>query len=331
VNNSKEGARLFNEQKYAEAIKVFEKVIEKDPKNANAAYNIAISYIQLKDDDNALIYLNKATDINKFYYDAWYNMAILEFNKGEYKKAVMASLTAGQEGRKIIYKYFLKLKEAGFPNRDYSQIIENYSIPQNDFVIEANEKNIYFTLLISKDGKVEKVSCGKEKDLKEKEICDFYVPFLSSLEFISAFDFYKNEMKSSEEIGFLILSKDEKKKNRLRMVNGIETIPEDNNIKHGAVDRSDIDASVKKNLSKIRWCYEKELTKNSSLNGRIAINFIIDEDGSVPVAKIYSSTMNNKNVETCVADQIKKIQFPAPKGGGIVIVNYPFVFKYSEE
>jgi TonB family protein len=137
-------------------------------------------------------------------------------------------------------------------------------------------------------------------------------------------------MKSSEEIGFLILNKGAKERNRLRMVNGIQTIPEDNNIKHGAVDRSDIDASVKRNLSKIRWCYEKELTKNSSLNGRIAINFIIDQDGSVPVAKINRSTMNNEIVEKCVVNIIKNIQFPAPRGGGIVIVNYPFVFKHSK-
>ncbi len=32
----KEGAKLFNQQKYTEAIQVFEKVLEKDPKNANA-------------------------------------------------------------------------------------------------------------------------------------------------------------------------------------------------------------------------------------------------------------------------------------------------------
>jgi len=307
------------------------KALEENLKNANEAYDIAISYIHFKDDDNALIYLKKATNINKFYYDAWHNISQINYNKGDYKEAVKNGLKSGDSGKEIIEKSFVKLKDAGFPNRDYAQIIENYSMPQNDFVIEADEKNIYFTLLISKDGKVEKVSCGKEKeDLRGKEICDFYIPFLSSLEFIPAFDFYKNEMKSSEEIGFLILNKGAKERNRLRMVNGIQTIPEDNNIKHGAVDRSDIDASVKRNLSKIRWCYEKELTKNSSLNGRIVINFIINGSGSVFVSTMLNSTMNNENVERCVADQIKKIQFPAPRGGGIVIVNYPFVFKHSK-
>ena len=39
--------------------------------------------------------------------------------------------------------------------------------------------------------------------------------------------------------------------------------------------------------------------------------------------------MKNANVENCLASRIKTWVFPKPKGGGIVIVNYPFVFKQS--
>ncbi|MGI6393887.1 MAG: AgmX/PglI C-terminal domain-containing protein [bacterium] len=98
----------------------------------------------------------------------------------------------------------------------------------------------------------------------------------------------------------------------------------------GALDRSVIDAYIKRNLAKIRWCYEKELNKDPKLFGRIVINFIISGTGVVSSSKVNRTTMGNQNVESCVADQIKKIRFPAPKGGGIVIVNYPFVFKHSE-
>ena len=98
----------------------------------------------------------------------------------------------------------------------------------------------------------------------------------------------------------------------------------------GALDRSVIDAYIRRNLAKIRWCYEKELNKDPKLFGRIVINFIISKRGSVSSSKVNRTTMGNKTVETCVANQIKKIRFPKPKGGGIVIVNYPFVFKHSE-
>jgi len=33
------------------------------------------------------------------------------------------------------------------------------------------------------------------------------------------------------------------------------------------------------------------------------------------------------DVASCVAGVIKKIEFPKPKGGGNVQVNYPFVFR----
>ena len=98
----------------------------------------------------------------------------------------------------------------------------------------------------------------------------------------------------------------------------------------GALDRSVIDAYIRRNLAKIRWCYEKELNKDPKLFGRIVINFIISATGAVSSSKVQRTTMGNATVESCVADQIKKIRFPAPKGGGIVIVNYPFVFKNSE-
>jgi len=34
-------------------------------------------------------------------------------------------------------------------------------------------------------------------------------------------------------------------------------------------------------------------------------------------------------VENCVTKIILRIQFPSPKGGGIVLVSYPFIFTSS--
>ena len=98
----------------------------------------------------------------------------------------------------------------------------------------------------------------------------------------------------------------------------------------GAIERSVIDAYIRRNLAKIRWCYEKELAKDPELFGRIVINFTISGTGAVSQSRINRTTMGNQAVENCVANQIRTIRFPAPKGGGIVIVNYPFVFKSSE-
>ncbi len=94
----------------------------------------------------------------------------------------------------------------------------------------------------------------------------------------------------------------------------------------GNMDRSLIDAVIKRNMTQIRHCYQLELTKNHDLGGKITVKFVIAKDGTVTKAETKSSTMNNAAVENCINDRFMKFQFPEPKGGGIVIVSYPFMF-----
>lgn len=94
----------------------------------------------------------------------------------------------------------------------------------------------------------------------------------------------------------------------------------------GALDKALIDAVIKRNMASIRYCYQKELTKNPSLGGKITEKFVIAKDGTVSSATTGSSTMNNPAVESCINGRFQKFQFPEPKGGGIVIVKYPFIF-----
>jgi hypothetical protein len=94
----------------------------------------------------------------------------------------------------------------------------------------------------------------------------------------------------------------------------------------GALDRSLIDEVVKRHLKAIRYCYQRELTKSPNLKGKIVVKFVIAKDGSVSSASKKSSTIKNAGVESCVVSRFKRMQFPKPKGGGIVIVSYPFIF-----
>jgi hypothetical protein len=94
----------------------------------------------------------------------------------------------------------------------------------------------------------------------------------------------------------------------------------------GALDRALIDAVIKRHMNQIRYCYQRELTKNPSIKGKIVIKFVIAKDGSVSSASTKSSTMNSPSVEDCIVGRFLRMQFPEPKGGGIVIVSYPFIF-----
>jgi Ca-activated chloride channel family protein len=97
----------------------------------------------------------------------------------------------------------------------------------------------------------------------------------------------------------------------------------------GSIDRTLIDEVIKRHMNQIRYCYQRELTKNPSLGGKVTIKFVIVKDGSVSNASTKSTTMNNSAVENCVAERFKRFQFPEPQGGGIVIVTYPFIFSGS--
>jgi outer membrane biosynthesis protein TonB len=95
----------------------------------------------------------------------------------------------------------------------------------------------------------------------------------------------------------------------------------------GALDKSLIDAVIKRNMRRIRYCYQRQLPKNPSLGGKIVVKFVISKTGSVSKASIKSSSMGSAAVEDCIANKVfRTLKFPEPKGGGIVIVSYPFIF-----
>jgi hypothetical protein len=95
----------------------------------------------------------------------------------------------------------------------------------------------------------------------------------------------------------------------------------------GGLDKSLIAAVVQSNIGQIKHCYERQLIVNPNLFGKVVAAWTIDKDGLVSVSNIKKTTMNDKTVETCIAARIKGWNFPKPKGGGQVLVSYPFLFK----
>jgi hypothetical protein len=92
----------------------------------------------------------------------------------------------------------------------------------------------------------------------------------------------------------------------------------------GDLDKAIIRRYIKRNQQKIQYCYEKELLAKPSLAGTVMTNFLIKPNGNVSRA---TGNGVDPNVASCVADVIRNIEFPKPKGGGNVQVNYPFIFR----
>jgi len=100
-------------------------------------------------------------------------------------------------------------------------------------------------------------------------------------------------------------------------------------IVQGSLDMEIIRRIVRQHQNETKYCYEKQLNIKRDLAGKISVKFTISGNGSVIAAVVVESTMGDREVETCLADRIRRWVFPEPKGGGVVIVTYPFVFKAS--
>lgn len=110
---------------------------------------------------------------------------------------------------------------------------------------------------------------------------------------------------------------------------GTTRITSGTTIVKGGLDKEVIARIVRRHQNEIKYCYEKELQKDPNLYGKVAVLWIIDGTGAVARATIAQTTMGNSNVESCILTRVRRWRFPSPKGGGIVQVTYPWIFKPS--
>ncbi|MBP9087237.1 MAG: AgmX/PglI C-terminal domain-containing protein [Kofleriaceae bacterium] len=96
----------------------------------------------------------------------------------------------------------------------------------------------------------------------------------------------------------------------------------------GDLDKAIIRRYIKRNEAKFSYCYEKQLLVDKNLAGTVMTQFLISPNGTVATA---SGKGVSGDVANCVASVIKAIAFPAPKGGGSVQVNYPFIFRQTAQ
>jgi hypothetical protein len=97
----------------------------------------------------------------------------------------------------------------------------------------------------------------------------------------------------------------------------------------GGLSREVINRVIQKHYNEIKYCYEKELTKDPGLYGKVTMLFIIEGTGRVGEALVQQSTMSSEPVESCMVNHVRRWLFPSPQGGGTVQVTYPYVFKSS--
>ena len=91
----------------------------------------------------------------------------------------------------------------------------------------------------------------------------------------------------------------------------------------GAIPREAIRAAVQRHLSEVRRCYEDALARDPTLEARVVAHFVVGTDGSVRSASVDGA--DDVVLTTCIASRVRTWAFPAPEGGALVTVHYPFV------
>ena len=98
----------------------------------------------------------------------------------------------------------------------------------------------------------------------------------------------------------------------------------------GGLSRDVINRIIQRHYNEVKYCYEKELTRDPGLYGKVSVLFVIDGTGRVADALVQQTTLSSEPVESCILQHVKRWVFPQPEGGSTVQVTYPYVFKSAQ-
>lgn len=97
----------------------------------------------------------------------------------------------------------------------------------------------------------------------------------------------------------------------------------------GSLDKEYIREAIQEVKPLIGECYEMLLESQPEAEGRLVAELVIAGDESVggiveESRLLEDSTLQNPSLDECVRETLYTLELPAPKGGGRVVVRYPF-------
>lgn len=93
---------------------------------------------------------------------------------------------------------------------------------------------------------------------------------------------------------------------------------------NGNLSEAEVRATIVSRQSTFRECYELGASSTASFSGTVQLKVAIGPTGSVASVDILTSTTKNAQVDSCVTQAVRRIQFPA-KGNGAVVA-FPIEF-----
>lgn len=108
------------------------------------------------------------------------------------------------------------------------------------------------------------------------------------------------------------------------------TLPPIDDRGDGELDMTRVASSVRRRMTAIRACYERELNTHPDLAGKVVIEFTVQESGSVTGAHAIENLTGSTRLASCLSRVARGIRLsPGPQGGSVTI-QYPFVFALQQ-
>jgi len=82
--------------------------------------------------------------------------------------------------------------------------------------------------------------------------------------------------------------------------------------------------TVTQNYSSLLACYSEALKKNSATVDFVTIRFLVSGGGEITTAWITRSTINSKQLEKCITNEIQKWRMDIPREGGKAQIRFRF-------
>ena len=84
---------------------------------------------------------------------------------------------------------------------------------------------------------------------------------------------------------------------------------------------------IEKNMPAINYCYTQISGKQGKLKGEIVVTLVVDSEGRVIKANTNSGKNKIAEIERCIIQKLRKLDFPAPEGSKSVTVTITFILK----
>ena len=92
----------------------------------------------------------------------------------------------------------------------------------------------------------------------------------------------------------------------------------------GSISKIAIKRVVQRHRKSIQYCFNQALTRNPAAFGQVLFSWLIDFRGRVIRVRILRRSYPDSLALRCIKRKILRWRFPRPRGGGIVLVHYPF-------